>query len=43
MACHLASDRAGFAAVSAEAVRILIPAARFGGGEPRIAELVVGR
>jgi trehalose/maltose hydrolase-like predicted phosphorylase len=35
-------DRVSFAAVSAQGVRIRIPAARFGGEEPRLAELVVG-
>ncbi|MDX6323904.1 MAG: hypothetical protein QOK15_258, partial [Nocardioidaceae bacterium] len=35
-------DHVSFVAVSAQAVRILIPAARFGGAEPRLAELSVG-
>jgi trehalose/maltose hydrolase-like predicted phosphorylase len=34
-------DHVSFAAVKATAVRVLIPAARFGGAEPRLAELVV--
>jgi hypothetical protein len=34
-------DRVSFAAVPADAVRVLLPAARYGGREPRLAELVV--
>jgi len=34
-------DQISFAAVTAQAVRVLIPAARYGGREPRLAELSV--